>query len=185
MPWDTRNERQDFALYRNTTGGYTDQWGQYQSSICMACHAMTPEAQRNMQGSLGGNLGWAKAASLVLQEALPYAAVGIAAKVSTAVTNTTRIATEAGLSAGEITRIQNAANRIGKPINLVGSRASGTANAASDWDYVIEGMTNANKNTIKKSLPGAPLRADQAPRNIDFFTEPLRTDLPHVQFNPR
>ncbi len=96
-----------------------------------------------------------------------------------------RIASEAGLSAGEIARIQNAANRIGKPINLVGSRASGTANAASDWDYVIEGMTNANKNTIKNSLPGAPIRADQVPRNIDFFTDPLRTDLPHIQFNPR
>jgi RHS repeat-associated protein len=96
-----------------------------------------------------------------------------------------RIASEAGLSAGEIARIENAANRIGKPINLVGSRASGTANAASDWDYVIEGMTNANKNTIKNSLPGAQIRADQVPRNIDFFTEPLRTDLPHIQFNPR
>ena len=104
---------------------------------------------------------------------------------SLAANSGSRIASEVGLNAGEITRIQNAANRIGKPINLVGSRASGTANAASDWDYVIEGMTNANKNAIKNSLPGAPIRADQVPRNIDFFTDSLRTDLPHIQFTPR
>ncbi len=96
----------------------------------------------------------------------------------------TRVASEVGLSAGEVTRIQNAANAIGKPINLVGSRASGTANAASDWDYVIDGLTNANRNTIKNSLPGAPIRADQVPRTIDFLKPPLDTTLPYVPFTP-
>ncbi|MBB1644795.1 hypothetical protein [Sphingobacterium sp. UME9] len=46
------------------------------------------------------------------------------------------------LSAGELARIENAATRIGKPINVVRSRSSGTAKATSDWDYVIEGLTN-------------------------------------------
>jgi hypothetical protein len=75
-------------------------------------------------------------------------------------------------------------DRIGKPINLVGSRASGTAKVGSDWDYVIEGMTNANKNAVKNSLPGAPVRADQIPRNIDFFTTPVDPNLPHIPFTP-
>jgi len=48
------------------------------------------------------------------------------------------------LSLSEIERIENAATRIGKEIHLVGSRAKGTANAYSDWDYVIEGITNKN-----------------------------------------
>ena len=59
-PWDPLNGRQEFALYRNRDGGFTDQWGQNHASACMACHAYTPEAQRNMQGSLYGNLGWAR-----------------------------------------------------------------------------------------------------------------------------
>jgi RHS repeat-associated protein len=96
-----------------------------------------------------------------------------------------RVASEVGLSAGEITRIQNAANAIGKPINLVGSRAGGTANAASDWDYVIDGLTNSNRNTIKNSLPGAPVRADQVPRTIDFLKPPLDTTLPYFPFTPK
>lgn len=104
---------------------------------------------------------------------------------SIAANSGTRIASEVGLSAGEITRIQNAANAIGKPINLVGSRAGGTANAALDWDYVIDGLTNANRNTIKSSLPGAPIRADQVPRTIDFLKPPLETTLPYVPFTPK
>lgn len=35
------------------------------------------------------------------------------------------------LSAGELARIENAATRIGKPINVVDSRASGTAKATN------------------------------------------------------
>ena len=93
-------------------------------------------------------------------------------------------AAEVGLTVGEITRIQNAANRLGRPINLVGSRASGTAHAGSDWDYIIEGLTNANRNSIKNSLPGAPIRADQIPRNIDFLPGPVDPGLPHIIFSP-
>ena len=67
----------------------------------------------------------------------------------------------------------------------MGSRANGTASAASDWDYVIEGMTNANRNAIKNSLPGAPIRADQIPRYIDFLPGPVLPDKPQIIFTPR
>jgi RHS repeat-associated protein len=172
-----------------TTGqmGYIDAFGDWHQSFCMSCHdANNPAAQRNMLATIGGDTGWWIMGRDVVTMFAPLGIEALAARGAMTVANAgARVASEVGLSAGEIARIQNAANRIGKPINLVGSRASGTANAASDWDYVIEGMTNANKNAIKNSLPGAPIRADQVPRNIDFFTDPLRTDLPHIQFNPR
>lgn len=38
----------------------------------------------------------------------------------------------------QATRIQRAADRIGRPISVVGSRAAGTARETSDWDYIIE-----------------------------------------------
>jgi hypothetical protein len=52
------------------------------------------------------------------------------------------------LSKNELLRIENAATRINKPINVVGSRATGKAGAYSDWDYVIEGLNSRNWSTI-------------------------------------
>lgn len=89
------------------------------------------------------------------------------------------------LTAGELARIENAATRIGKPINVVGSRASGTAKATSDWDYVIEGLTNKQWKQIKNSLPGAPSRADNLPRTIDIFREPVDATRPFITIYPR
>lgn len=89
------------------------------------------------------------------------------------------------LKTGEITRIKNAATRIGKPIHLVGSRASGTAKASSDWDYVIEGLNRQNWNKIKNSLPGAKSIFDNTPRNIDLFRGPLDPIKTHITFYPR
>lgn len=90
------------------------------------------------------------------------------------------------LSASELLRIENAATRIGKPITVVGSRASGTAKAFSDWDYVIEGGLNSkNWSKIKNSLPGAKSTIDNMARNIDIFTGAVRTELPHITVLPR
>lgn len=89
------------------------------------------------------------------------------------------------LSAGELARIENAATRIGKPINMVGSRASGTAKATSDWDYVIEGLTNKQWKQIKNSLPGAPSRIDNLPRMIDIFKGPVDPTKPFITIFPK
>ena len=89
------------------------------------------------------------------------------------------------LSAGELARIENAATRIGKPINVVGSRASGTAKATSDWDYVIEGLTNKQWKQIKNSLPGAPSRIDNLPRMIDIFKGPVDPTKPFITIFPK
>jgi hypothetical protein len=73
------------------------------------------------------------------------------------------------LTETELQRVQNAANRIGKPIYIVGSRAHGTAKVTSDFDYVIEGISSKKWNKIKNSPPGAPSRIDNLPRRIDLF----------------
>ncbi len=85
---------------------------------------------------------------------------------------------------GGIPRIQNAANRINKPIHLVGSRANGTSRALSDFDYVIEGINNRQWRKIKNSLPGAPSRIDNLPRRIDLFRGPLDPSKPHITIYP-
>jgi hypothetical protein len=84
------------------------------------------------------------------------------------------------LSLAEILRIENAATRIGKPITVVGSRASGTAKLISDWDYVIEGITNRNWKKIKNSLPGAKSFIDNTPSNIDLFKGSIDVSRPYI-----
>jgi RHS repeat-associated protein len=89
------------------------------------------------------------------------------------------------LAAGDAARIENAATRIGKPITVVGSRASGTATAKSDWDYFIPGMKNAEWKKVKNSLPGAASSADNTKRNIDVFKQGLDKKKPHLTIEPR
>ena len=86
------------------------------------------------------------------------------------------------LAPGEITRIQNAANRFGTDITVVGSRASGRANPLSDWDFIT---TAPNK--VLQSLP----RGDsQVLRSMGRDpSEILRTTVnknqPYITFSPK
>ena len=112
-----------------------------------------------------------------------YAGVGIFGKAGVGMG-----AAESGgnvLSPGELLRIENAATRINKPITVVGSRATGTAGAYSDWDYVIPRLNSRNWSTIKNSLPGSRSVFDNTPRNIDIFKGPLDQTKPHIIINPR
>lgn len=87
------------------------------------------------------------------------------------------------LTPGEIARIQNAANRIGRPINLVGSRATGTSGPGSDWDYVID--ANApSRNSVSRSLPGAGNLSEGIRPNLDVFNGQLDPGAPYVRFTP-
>ena len=88
------------------------------------------------------------------------------------------------LSKGELLRIKNAAIRINKPINVVGSRAAGKAGAYSDWDYVIEGINRRSWNKIKNSLPGARSVLDNTPKKIDLFRGSLNSQKPHITIYP-
>jgi hypothetical protein len=88
------------------------------------------------------------------------------------------------IAVSEATRIQNAADKIGMPISLVGSRASGTAHPLSDWDYVITGANSRKKSSVKNSLPLGDITLGPQGR-LDIFTGPLNEDLPYITFYPR
>ena len=90
------------------------------------------------------------------------------------------------LTADEVRRVQNAANRSGTEISVVGSRvnANKPLHAGSDYDYVIFG-NNKVRGSLKGSLPGAKNVAEGFPNNLDIFKGPLDTSKPYVTFFPR
>lgn len=106
------------------------------------------------------------------------------AEEASAVARVSAVAETSVLSAGETSRIGNAATRINKPITVVGSRASGTAKAGSDWDYVIPNMTNKEWKKVKNSLPGAPSRIDNMGRNMDIFKGAVDKTKPNIVIKP-
>ncbi len=88
------------------------------------------------------------------------------------------------LSAGEIARIQNAANRTGTRVTVVGSRANGTPRANSDWDYVLPSNTlGKTRHSLRSSLPEGPRNIGE-PRNQDFFLDGIDPTKPHITFEP-
>ncbi|MFF3127582.1 polymorphic toxin-type HINT domain-containing protein [Streptomyces sp. NPDC057908] len=96
------------------------------------------------------------------------------------------------LTGSERARIQNAANRIGEPISVVGSRALGPRSATnpdgvghlSDWDFVITGINSRTKHSVSSSLPKADITVGVG-RQQDIFTGPLDTTKPHITFYPQ
>jgi len=103
---------------------------------------------------------------------------------------------DAGISASDARRIQNAADRTGQEINVVGSRASGTASEVSDWDYVMSG-NSAQRHSAAGSIPigtsGGSINSLGIETGIDIYTNnpnspsyvPLDPTLPYVPFRPQ
>jgi RHS repeat-associated protein len=88
------------------------------------------------------------------------------------------------LAFGDALRIQNAVNRTGVPVTVVGSRARGAPGPLSDWDYVIPaGTPSRTRHSLGGSLPSGH-RALGEPRNQDLFMDPLNTRLPYITFSP-
>ncbi|WP_190275519.1 hypothetical protein [Allochromatium vinosum] len=89
------------------------------------------------------------------------------------------------LTAQEIARIQNAANRTGTEISVVGSRAKGTPGPLSDWDYVVPEATGSRTiHSLRSSLPEGP-RSLGEPRNQDFFRSLVDPTKPFITFTPQ
>jgi hypothetical protein len=85
------------------------------------------------------------------------------------------------LTAGEIARIQNAANRTGTEITVVGSRSTGTANVLSDWDYIVPAGTRSKTiNSLKSSLP----EGIKGGYGQDLFRGQLEANKPYITFKP-
>ena len=89
------------------------------------------------------------------------------------------------LTAGQIARIQNAANRTRTQVSVVGSRAKGTARPNSDWDYVLPaGTKRSTKHSLSGSLPEGPRGLGES-RNQDFFFEAVDPNRPFITFTPK
>lgn len=107
-----------------------------------------------------------------------------------------RTASEAGISPNDAKRIQNAANKQGQPIIVVGSRAgNGNLNPMSDWDYILTGPSRS-RHSVKNSLPRGSGDGDGSGRGRDFFQSynsnsprrdyaELDRDKPYVVFEPQ
>jgi RHS repeat-associated protein len=89
------------------------------------------------------------------------------------------------ITPGEARRIQNAADRTGVPICLVGSRASGKTRPESDWDYVIpESTTNSKIHSLESSLPEGHRGLGEG-RNQDFLRDDaINSYKPFIYFIP-
>jgi RHS repeat-associated protein len=86
------------------------------------------------------------------------------------------------LTTSQTRQIQAFTDRFGAEVNVVGSRASGTARATSDFDYVIQGNAKL-RNSAEYYLPrGSAGGANN--RGIDIFKEPLDSSRPFIQFTP-
>lgn len=101
------------------------------------------------------------------------------------------------LSAGEVQRIQNAANRTNQSISVVGSRAAGNATIISDWDYIMSG-NSAQRHSASSSVPrgtqggeqnsmgnetGIDLWQSYNPSGAGYST--VNTNQPFITFHPR
>lgn len=89
------------------------------------------------------------------------------------------------LSPSEIKRIQNAANRSGQDIGVVGSRVNPNKplHSKSDYDFVID-ANSKTRNNLSSSLPGAKNVREGIPNNQDIFKGTVDTSKPHVIFRP-
>ncbi|HTE42060.1 MAG TPA: RHS repeat-associated core domain-containing protein, partial [Steroidobacteraceae bacterium] len=107
-----------------------------------------------------------------------------------------RTAEEAGMSARDILRIQNAANRTHQDIIVIGSRARGVR-YPNDWDYILTGPSRARgsaASSLPRGLSGGEMSASGNWTGIDIFQNynPVARNflernpkLPHVIFTPR
>jgi hypothetical protein len=123
---------------------------------------------------------------------MTIAAGNVADDAVVAAGNGLTTAEKAGISAADARRIQNAANRTGQEITVVGSRASGAAKATSDWDYILSG-NSAQRHSASSSLPRGSAGGEVYNPGIDIWQNynpsapgytVVDTTRPYVPFKP-
>ncbi|XXX73575.1 RHS repeat-associated core domain-containing protein [Sorangium sp. So ce134] len=103
-----------------------------------------------------------------------------------------RLQAETVLGRAAAQRIQNAADRTGQRITVIGSRASGKAGDLSDWDYILSG-NSAKRHSAASSIPrglsggengtGVDIWQDFNPRAPNY--NPLDPTRPFIVFTPK
>jgi len=96
-----------------------------------------------------------------------------------------------GLSDANSLKIQRFADKHGVEVQVVGSRAAGTAEVLSDFDYIIVGGNSKVRSAARRELPRGLGGGEQTPSGwsgLDVFDgakNPLDTARPHVIFKPQ
>ncbi|WP_437805225.1 FG-GAP-like repeat-containing protein [Sorangium sp. So ce1078] len=95
------------------------------------------------------------------------------------------------LTAGEAAQIQDFANRYNTTVTVVGSRATGTAKATSDFDYIIAGnskIMQAARRSLPRGTAGGEIGASGIESGIDVLNAakyPLDPSRSHIVFSPK
>ncbi len=90
------------------------------------------------------------------------------------------------LSSEDQQKIQRFADKRDVEVTVVGSRAAGTSNALSDYDYIVGGNSR-KRNHAKRELPSG-IDGGAAGSGIDVFNpkkSPFEPSRPHIIFRPR
>ncbi len=87
-----------------------------------------------------------------------------------------------------VNRIQSIATKYNLEVSVVGSRAKGTANALSDWDYIITGGTSKTRSSALFQLPrnlNAVKDGMYRPGSEMLKGVTVDPNLPHIIFKPQ
>jgi hypothetical protein len=95
------------------------------------------------------------------------------------------------LTPGQAARIQSFADKYDTTVNVVGSRAKGTAGPQSDFDYILgdDGATSRLRAKARLELPrgtaGGEIHPSRGETGIDVFKAPLDPSRPYIPFKPK
>ncbi|SRX75277.1 RHS repeat-associated core domain-containing protein [Aequorivita antarctica] len=91
------------------------------------------------------------------------------------------------LAQGYINRIQKVSNKYDLEITVVGSRAKGTADDYSDWDYIIKGGNSKTRSSALYALPKNPKAVkggDTRKGSEELKGVEVDSNEPHITFTP-
>gem|GEM_PF-2713357 len=138
----------------------------------------------NKAGAAAVDAGLQKSSKEIVKESVNAAEKQVAAKSGPLAADGAKLE---NLSPRQLARIQAVAEKRGLDISVVGSRAEGTADGASDWDYILKGGNSKARHSAMRELPSNP----NASKGGDFRlgSEDLRgvdvdPELPHINFTP-
>src|SRR5205823_3973248 len=99
--------------------------------------------------------------------------------------------TPGNLTPAQVKMIESFADKYEVTVDVVGSRAAGTATATSDFDYVIAANSRIRKFAkfkLPRGIAGGEIGPNGIERGIDVFNgnlTPTNTSLPYIRFLPR